>query len=515
MSSKHSIAVLFILAGIFGSCKDDAVSPPLKQTVIVTGPKSGLAYSTYTFKASINFTPTAGLRYKWLFDSITTSGDSVHWSFATVGPHLIQVEAVNSNGNAYCTSKDTFTVLIAPSLKITPDSSVAETGKMALFQVMPFAFEMPQSYTVNWTVDFAKYVVQSKDTFSCAFSSAGLHTLSAVVVDSFGRSIAMGYAKVWDTDQHIQPINPGDTSSHDFVWTEYTNVQGETNMTGCWVFGSNNIWTVNGDLHHFDGGAWTRIIVKNYESALSGYSIFGFSDNDMWLTHAGLALHYIGSGTVTRFDLTTYSHSLAWMHSAWGLSSSDMYFVGDSGTILHFDGHWTKMTTPTTKNLYSVWGSSDHDVWAAGYDTQTGESELLHFDGQSWVRDALSTSGGIDQWGIGSVWACDSEKHSFVAVSGTSVLRQTDASGWRNDSIVSLSDHIGMYLTGNTSNDFFAIGSFGLVLHWNGRSWQRYDQFLAESSLGYFPHQTSMRENAVCLVGTKNGTSWVLIGQRK
>ncbi len=52
----------------------------------------------------------------------------------------------------------------------------------------------------------------------------------------------------------------------------------------------------------------------------------------------------------------------------WGNSSSDVFAVGDSGTILHYDGSsWSGMTSATTDYLEAVWGSSATNVFAVGH----------------------------------------------------------------------------------------------------------------------------------------------------
>ena len=54
------------------------------------------------------------------------------------------------------------------------------------------------------------------------------------------------------------------------------------------------------------------------------------------------------------------------LYDVWG-SNNDVYAVGNSGTILHYDGSsWSAMSSGTTNILYGVWGSSNNDVYAVG-----------------------------------------------------------------------------------------------------------------------------------------------------
>ena len=51
----------------------------------------------------------------------------------------------------------------------------------------------------------------------------------------------------------------------------------------------------------------------------------------------------------------------------WGSSGADVFAVGPSGAIIHFNGStWTAMTGASVEILDGVWGSSGSDVFAVG-----------------------------------------------------------------------------------------------------------------------------------------------------
>jgi photosystem II stability/assembly factor-like uncharacterized protein len=57
------------------------------------------------------------------------------------------------------------------------------------------------------------------------------------------------------------------------------------------------------------------------------------------------------------------------LNGVWGSSSSDVFVVGDGGTILHYDGSaWSAMNSGTEESFNGVWGSSSSDVFAVGSD---------------------------------------------------------------------------------------------------------------------------------------------------
>jgi hypothetical protein len=75
-------------------------------------------------------------------------------------------------------------------------------------------------------------------------------------------------------------------------------------------------------------------------------------------------------------------------------SDSDIFAVGQNGTILHYNGSaWIQMDSGTASTLNAVWGSSSSDVYAVGFDSG-GSGTILHYDGSSWQEQ---------ETGIGSV----------------------------------------------------------------------------------------------------------------
>src|SRR4051812_40617907 len=74
------------------------------------------------------------------------------------------------------------------------------------------------------------------------------------------------------------------------------------------------------------------------------------------------------------------SPTMSKLHAVWAASASDVFAVGDGGTIVRrVSGTWTTMTSPTTNNLRGIWGLSSSDVWADG-----SAGTVVHFNGTSW-----------------------------------------------------------------------------------------------------------------------------------
>jgi photosystem II stability/assembly factor-like uncharacterized protein len=63
------------------------------------------------------------------------------------------------------------------------------------------------------------------------------------------------------------------------------------------------------------------------------------------------------------------------LYGVWGSSPSNVFAVGDSGAMLHYDGSaWSAMSSGTTTDLYGIWGSSPSNVFAVG-----DSGAILHY----------------------------------------------------------------------------------------------------------------------------------------
>ena len=319
-----------------------------------------------------------------------------------------------------------------------------------------------------------------------------------------------------------------DSAAHAFVWTQYS-IPSEVNITGVYVSSDTEIFVIGTYLYRFNGVSWNKIDVRQQETgrplAFPDFTMFGLGPSDLWMVQGGILDHYIDMGYDWANEFRPGSSGLGGgVIACWGTSSNDMFFVGKNGSISHFDGTtFTKMTSPTTKDLRSVWGTSHNDVWAAGFNYTTAESVLLHYNGSIWTEQNLKEIGDIRPFNhaLGEVWATDSAEHKIVIASGSLLHRKTDNGPWRSDSgyvknYVGGGSFIGLWHTnGNNINDFCTAGDGGFISHWNGKTWKRYDEVYNSGDPMYITNAMSMKGNTICMVGKRNGTCWIAIGRRK
>jgi len=314
-----------------------------------------------------------------------------------------------------------------------------------------------------------------------------------------------------------------DSAAHAFVWTEYVNqIPGETNLTGVWVFGPNDIIIIANSIWHFDGTNFSVIPAFDQthnnvtlNGAMNGYSIFAFSKTDYWLVHGSDVLH---TGDGTYFNDYRPGSS----NACWGSSPNDVFVVGNSGQIHHFDGtSFSQMTSNTTKNIRKIWGTSDNNIWACGNNQSTGESVLLHYDGSTWTEQDLSKLGqiGVGKHALIGVWTCDSASHHITVASGSFVYRTTDNTLWHSDTLMNAlggGSYAGINnVRGNSSTDFMVQGSGGFLSHWNGKTWFFYSQLFSWSDPSYDINAFSFTGNTAAMVGYKGGQGYLAVGRRK
>ena len=72
--------------------------------------------------------------------------------------------------------------------------------------------------------------------------------------------------------------------------------------------------------------------------------------------------------------------------SIWGTSDDDIFIVGDSAVILHYDGStWEKMESPRPEDyLTKVRGLGPDCVYAVG-----DNGTVIHYDGKQWSDMSL------------------------------------------------------------------------------------------------------------------------------
>ncbi|MFC1591428.1 DUF4372 domain-containing protein [Thermodesulfobacteriota bacterium] len=109
------------------------------------------------------------------------------------------------------------------------------------------------------------------------------------------------------------------------------------------------------------------------------------------------------------------------LNSVWGTSDSNVYAVGDEGTILHYDGSsWSSVESPTDYDLNAIAGNSASDIYAVGE-----RGIVLHFNGEYWSTNTLGST--LDLVALQAIPPAD-----FYAVDAEGTIFHHDGTIWRS-----------------------------------------------------------------------------------
>ncbi|MBX3202552.1 MAG: hypothetical protein KF894_30780 [Labilithrix sp.] len=130
--------------------------------------------------------------------------------------------------------------------------------------------------------------------------------------------------------------------------------EGTATVNGLWAASADDVWLVgDNSIEAFGGLPWQR-----------GFSAHGtrVGDELVWTP--------------------VESQASVVLRAVWGSSASDVWAVGDKGTVRHVGAggaEWNVVGAPTRENLRAIWGAAANDVWAVG---ELGT--ILHWDGATW-----------------------------------------------------------------------------------------------------------------------------------
>jgi hypothetical protein len=257
---------------------------------------------------------------------------------------------------------------------------------------------------------------------------------------------------------------PGALALH-YDGQAFTDEKPSTSATLWWVFGfpgqqvgdafrDGETWLVGeqGTALRWRSNGFTAI-PTNTTATL--YGVWGAAPDDLWAVggvpdQSSLLLHFDG----TAFSTVGAPPLAGALFKVWGSSASDVFVVGQAGTILHYDGKtWAPMQSGADPRvtLFTVAGRAANDVYAVG---GQGTSVALHYDGTSWAPIAgapLDATSGLT--GV-SVDAATGDL-ALVGFGGAKLRRHGGT--WVDDSTMEpLQDLHAAWLDG--ADDLFVVG---------------------------------------------------------
>lgn len=157
-----------------------------------------------------------------------------------------------------------------------------------------------------------------------------------------------------------------------------------------------------------------------------------------------------------------------WAH---GFGDGDVYFVANGGRALRWDGERFEVwETPTTEDLWGIWGVAPDDLWAVGGSgLETSEAVILHFDGEAWSQSALPAF-ERDARGLFKVWGTGPD--DVYAVGHRGLVLHWDGAAWTEVFVGASDDLVSLWGTGLDHIVIVGGRSNGTVSFWDGETWE-------------------------------------------
>ncbi|HEX7703513.1 MAG TPA: hypothetical protein VF403_22390, partial [Kofleriaceae bacterium] len=249
------------------------------------------------------------------------------------------------------------------------------------------------------------------------------------------------------------------------TWTESYHVVTRQWLWSTSASSSSDVWSLGsmGDIVRRDATGWSALPGSLGIDDPEG--IFALANDDVWVVGGSAANHWDGN------NFTRYPE-LYDTRAAWGPTSTNVWVVGESGKLAHWNGTaWTVTTDHSGANFYSVAGTGANDVWACG------ENIVLHYDGTAWTRVSSATGSWSNVLAIAAddVWV-SGESQSVMHWNGTAwqtIPATTSDRPWLRDAWAAAPD------------DVWFVESSNALLHWNGSAFDRTPLHGVSTVLGF------------------------------
>jgi hypothetical protein len=183
--------------------------------------------------------------------------------------------------------------------------------------------------------------------------------------------------------------------------------------------------------------------------------------------------------------LTGYPH-LGFTYGLWGSSSQDMYFVGEHGSIVHWDGHaFQQQASGTDFTLGDICGQANGERFAAGADLAAATGIILRYDGSSWEPLIEGRGADFDSSELFKTQLYGDMPSLWTSGSGPLIVAGEFAYRWKDgawDFVPGLTGnalgprqyYFGSLwkVRGSSPSDVILAGQSETLLHYNGSTWQ-------------------------------------------
>ena len=326
------------------------------------------------------------------------------------------------------------------------------------------------------------------------------------------------------------PPNNNDTTSNNFTFQTFAfggnagscmfNDVAIISPTDIWAVGAVYLDSADGapdpfpyNAAHWDGNSWTlmKITVQTKYGPVTApfYGIVAFSSNDIWIS-SGLPIHGDGANW-TQYDLYTMGvlgSNDGYLTRAWGSSSRNIYFVGTSGSIVHYaNGSWSKITSGTSLQFNDIYGSGVQ-ILAVCLQFDPPGGEIFSIQGNTATLISSSPIQGDQLYGI---WFIPNQRYDLALdFGGIYEKRSLSDTGWVPLEITGAAT---TGVRGNSVNDIVVVSATGDLLQWNGVVWKSFRNQTGLAGNSYA--RVAISGNVVIAVGVNGTQAAITMGMRQ
>ncbi len=270
-----------------------------------------------------------------------------------------------------------------------------------------------------------------------------------------------------------------DSTSHNFIWTidtlgiygSYLNDVAIVDANNIWVVG--NIETDSGSYNaaHWDGEEWELILI---DRVVDFDGVFAFSSNEIWFSDGCFIYYYDGSEFIRKWECDWQTYGPGQANAIWGTSSDNLYFIGRSGSIVHYDGaNFMQMDSGTDVDLKNISGTPDGEyVFAVGRDNNTpAPSVALEYTNGSWNTLYYTEGAQPHDGNLGWIYGVDVFNDTVYFTATNSLWKYN----YLTEQSVLVPDSTGHFGEGafkkiiiHSINDVFFAGAGFKYIHFNG-----------------------------------------------
>ncbi len=296
-----------------------------------------------------------------------------------------------------------------------------------------------------------------------------------------------------------------DTTSHDVFWITDTLPGYDLfdaaiiNENDIWVVGEIELGQTHGNTAHWDGENWTVIQI---ERPAPFENVFAFETDEIWFSDGCNIYRYDGNEFHKMWECYWQDGIYNKVRYIHGIDHSNIYFAGNGGFILHYDGNmFTQIQCNPNISIKSITGINESNIWLMGIDESTDQMIIYKYNGteltiySDYIYSDLFLNYHILSGWIYGIYT-DIEEYLWI-LTNHGIFRCNSEDS--NDcTVLTQRQELLMFtFNGSNHNDLFYSGSSGETYHYNGTSLYKFDQIGgSQVHLGM-----DVSENIVIIVG--------------